>query len=416
MLRGEDLRIGRARPVALTGAAHGDDDVAAAARQADQRRVMARALDALVVEGFQCRCAQRRECGEEHGVFQPVVPGSAFHFAAEGLPGLTGFGEASAVADLGQDARPGARIDPGQPRDQLTKRVGESGVLDLRCEVVPPATEAVELAGELGDDSSDRRLHRRAHALGVERGDDGASHLLREARRPMGNDAFDSAVPCRRQRGGRRMLGEQVTETGLGEASTERALGGRRDAGEDVAEPAGEAGLISRQADIEAVQDPQALEQLVGTDIEPVHLPAARAGGVSDYESVSSVRLCFAGIEVRGTTHTEDGHIGDRDVALACHGERQLGDRAGLVDQNCGDRDTVLGAPATLRDRPRCPRRHPPYESASEPHVPIRGRCTDVSGGNTPQPSLLKGAMSGLPGPATGPTVKGKGGINYSLA
>ena len=35
--------------------------------------------------------------------------------------------------------------------------------------------------------------------------------------------------------------------------------------------------------------------------------------------------------------------------------------------------------------RPWCARRHPPYESAIKPHVPIRGSRTDRAGGNTPQ-------------------------------
>ena len=35
--------------------------------------------------------------------------------------------------------------------------------------------------------------------------------------------------------------------------------------------------------------------------------------------------------------------------------------------------------------RPWCARRHPPYEPAIEPHVPIRGSRTDRAGGNTPQ-------------------------------
>jgi hypothetical protein len=62
-------------------------------------------------------------------------------------------------------------------------------------------------------------------------------------------------------------------------------------------------------------------------------------------------------------------------------------------------------------------RRHPPYESAIKPHVPIRGPRTDRAGGNIPQAITSAGAMShtdtaGLPEPGPylpGHTQEGKG-------
>lgn len=54
--------------------------------------------------------------------------------------------------------------------------------------------------------------------------------------------------------------------------------------------------------------------------------------------------------------------------------------------------------------RPRCARRHPPYESAIKPHVPIRSSRTSRTGGNNPQAIGAAGAKShagtaGLPKP-----------------
>ena len=43
---------------------------------------------------------------------------------------------------------------------------------------------------------------------------------------------------------------------------------------------------------------------------------------------------------------------------------------------------------------PWCARRHPPYEPAIEPHVPIRGPRTDRAGGNTPSHQQLQGTVS----------------------
>ena len=77
--------------VGLAGAEHGEDDVAAAAGQADQGGVVAFAFGSLaVVERLGRGVAQGGERGQEHGVLEPVVAAAAAGLAVEGGAGLAG--------------------------------------------------------------------------------------------------------------------------------------------------------------------------------------------------------------------------------------------------------------------------------------------------------------------------------------
>ena len=110
--------------VGLASDEHGEDDVAAAAGQADEGGVVAFAFGSFaVVEGFGGGVAQGGEGGQEHSVLEPVVSAAALGFAVEGLAGLACdrgqagvggelavVGEAGAVAGLGED--------PGYPAAQ----------------------------------------------------------------------------------------------------------------------------------------------------------------------------------------------------------------------------------------------------------------------------------------------------------
>lgn len=51
----------------------------------------------------------------------------------------------------------------------------------------------------------------------------------------------------------------------------------------------------------------------------------------------------------------------------------------------------------TREGRPCCARRHPPCESATRPHVPIRGSRTDRAGGTTPRQYQLHPGLDRLP-------------------
>src|SRR6266567_3245315 len=62
----------------LAGAEDGQDDIAAAAGQADEGGVVAFAFGSVaVVEGFGGGVAQRGEDGQEHGALEPVVTAAA---------------------------------------------------------------------------------------------------------------------------------------------------------------------------------------------------------------------------------------------------------------------------------------------------------------------------------------------------
>lgn len=61
--------------VGLLGGEHGQDDVAAAAGEADDRGVVAFAFGSLaVVEGLRLGAAERGERGEEHRVLSRWLP------------------------------------------------------------------------------------------------------------------------------------------------------------------------------------------------------------------------------------------------------------------------------------------------------------------------------------------------------
>jgi len=121
--------------VGLSGAEHGQDDVAAAAGQTDEGGVVAFAFGAFtVVEGSGGWIAEAGEGGEEHGVFEPVVAASAAGLSGQGGTGLAGdrgqagvggelaaVTEGGAVADLGEDPGAGAWPDPGRDASSSPK-------------------------------------------------------------------------------------------------------------------------------------------------------------------------------------------------------------------------------------------------------------------------------------------------------
>ena len=224
---------------------------------------------------------------------------------------------------------------------------------------------------------------------------------------------------------------------------THRPFQGRGDAGQRVAQAVGQPGLVGGQVDVKAVEDPQLREQLIRAGVQPVHLLAPGPAGVGEDVGVAPVGLGLAGIQVRGAAHHQARHIRHRDAPAGGDRQGELGDRAGLVDHQARrpmpgsavqQRLQVRLALATARansrspslsrtsakcsllptsspthtstcpgcghlmplparsawshareGRRRCARRHPPYESAIKPHVPIRGLRTSGAGGNTPQ-------------------------------
>ena len=121
--------------VVLAGFDHGEDDVAAAAGEADDSGVVLLAFGSLaVVEGSGVGRAERCERGEEHGVFESVVASSRLGLAADRLPGLSGHGcepgvgsefvagrEPVGVADLREDAAPVRGPIPGIDRSTSAK-------------------------------------------------------------------------------------------------------------------------------------------------------------------------------------------------------------------------------------------------------------------------------------------------------
>jgi hypothetical protein len=94
--------------------------------------------------------------------------------------------------------------------------VGEEDLLDLCGKAVTASMETVELAGELGDDSSDGRLGRQRDGLGVERGHDGVGDLGRQAGRAALDRPGDPGPTSGAQRGRCRELGHQVPHTRVG--------------------------------------------------------------------------------------------------------------------------------------------------------------------------------------------------------
>ena len=124
------------------------------------------------------------------------------------------------------------------------------------------------------------------------------------------------------------------------ELRADRPFQGRGDAGQGVAEAIGVTGRVRCEIDVEAVEDPE-LDQQVVIDAEPVDLVSAGAGGVRDDVRVAPVGLRVARVEVGGSSHHEAGNVRDGDLSLAGQRERELRDRAGLVDHQPDD--AVLG-------------------------------------------------------------------------
>ena len=144
-----------------------------------------------------------------------------------------------------------------------------------------------------------------------------------------------------------RVLGQQVPHAGLVQAGTQRPFQGRRDAGQSIAAPVGQSGLVRGQVDVETVEDPEAFEELVGAGIEPVHLFASGPAGIGDHVGVAFVGLGLARIQVGGPAHHQPRHVRHRQLSASSHGQGELSDRAGLVDHQSGR--AVLGGPVQQR-------------------------------------------------------------------
>ena len=165
----------------------------------------------------------------------------------------------------------------------------------------------------------------------------------RQPRRAGLDRAGDPGPASGAQRRGGRELHQQVPHAAVGQSGTDGTLERWGDAGQGVAQPVGEPGDIRGQVDVEPVEHPELVEQLVAADIEPVDLTAAHASGVRDHERIAAVGLGLTRIQVRSTAHHQAGHIGDRHAALTSDRDSELRDRAGLVDHQ--PRRSMPGGP-----------------------------------------------------------------------
>ena len=69
---------------------------------------------------------------------------------------------------------------------------------------------------------------------------------------------------------------------------------------------------VGGQVDVEAVEDPQLGEQLIGAGVEPVHLLAPGPAGVGQHVGVAPVGLGLTGIQIRGAAHHQARHVRHR--------------------------------------------------------------------------------------------------------
>jgi hypothetical protein len=84
------------------------------------------------------------------------------------------------------------------------------------------------------------------------------------------------------------------------QAVTYRPFQGWGDAGQGVAQAAGQPGRVGGQVDVVAVEHQQCAEQLIGAGIQPVHLLAPGPASISHDVSVAAVRLRLTGVQVGG--------------------------------------------------------------------------------------------------------------------
>ena len=166
-------------------AQHGVQDVAAAAREADQGGVVLLALAAFAVvvrpRGRVVQCGER---GEEHRSFEVFVAasggvltadrgaGSAGDGCEAGVRGeVAGGGEARAVADFEQDPCAGPDADAGHRGQDRGKRVGIEHVLQLGSQLVPVVQQM-----------NPRKMSEVLAAMSPERAERLVEHLARRRR------------------------------------------------------------------------------------------------------------------------------------------------------------------------------------------------------------------------------------------
>src|SRR5699024_4570051 len=145
---------------------HGEEDVAAAAGQADEGGVVALALGAFaVVVGPTGGVGQGGEGGEGEGPVELFVAAFGWTFAADagagsagdwGQPGVGGQvpwgGKGGAVADVEQDAGGGPDADAGHRGQDAGKRVRIEHFLDLVGDVIALRENGFQRGGQFRQD------------------------------------------------------------------------------------------------------------------------------------------------------------------------------------------------------------------------------------------------------------------------
>lgn len=148
------------------GLEHCEDDVAAFAGEADDRRVVPLSLGAfaLVVRLGGGVVLGGDERGKEHRVLVPVVPGPRLRRRVDAPPGTpidgckagvggeaAAIGEPVGVADLGEGSCSGPGPESAQGHQDHAERVRHEHRFDFGCELFATLDDPVEVRAQIGD-------------------------------------------------------------------------------------------------------------------------------------------------------------------------------------------------------------------------------------------------------------------------
>jgi hypothetical protein len=181
------------------------------------------------------------------------------------------------------------------------------------------------------DDPADRLLGRDDDALRVKSAEKIADEFGAHPRRAWHDDAQQAALAGGAHSGGRRVALQERADGGVLQARPEDTLDRWRRAQQQVAQPMRRASAVMSEVVVAAAEHAQLLEQLVVVD-EPMHARLVDAGGIGDHEAVAPVGLRVTRVQLRGATHHQPGHVGNRDGAAARDRDGKRADRAGLID------------------------------------------------------------------------------------
>ena len=215
-------------------------------------------------------------------------------------------------------------------------------MLDLRAELLASGDDAIELAGQFGDECGGRVSPRDGRRLGARGVEEALSEEVGALRPPGLQARRDPLGPGSGQRRAARIFLQQRQDRPGVQPLAEPPFEGRPVRAQEGAQPVRQAVGIGAEVGVVAAQQLQPRPCLVGR-LQPDDPTRVSPRHVGQDERVLRVGLALAGIEVARPRHRRPVQVADRHAGGPAQAQQQRRRAAGLVDD---ERRLALGRPA----------------------------------------------------------------------